>query len=122
MFTRGTLLERARRLHGSLTSAEIRALASFAASNTCSHLLLLPRIVCHRRLFVHSDPNTLQNHLSSSNIKVMSFSGEKTVMTTIVLPDSSKLLLLLLFCLIQVKLLHGYRRTVPILGIEFCDT
>jgi len=40
-------------------------------------------------------------------------------MTTIVLPDSSKLLLLLLFCLIQVKLLHGYRRTVPISGIEF---
>lgn len=30
-------------------------------------------------------------------------------MTTIILPDSSKLLLLLLLCLIQVKLLHGYR-------------
>jgi hypothetical protein len=41
VFTRGTLLERARRLHGSLTSAEIRALA-------CTH----------RTLFVHSDPNT----------------------------------------------------------------
>jgi hypothetical protein len=34
VFIRGTLLEGARRLHGSLTSAEFRALASFAASNT----------------------------------------------------------------------------------------